>query len=358
MTDVSSPHLHRVEAALHKTDPTRPDIQHVVRARFAVLGLVSFALATFVCGFSVVSHPTTTIETVRFGSAADQLLLICRVAAMLLGCAVSVSLIRALIGVLLDCRVGIQRRPRNPSSPIGRLVRVAFQGVLVTAIAASPALAVPTTSPTTRSENPAKTDTAPVSISVDASGQRWPVFAAARPPLTGVARPPTPGSKLPVLGPPFVQSTPSTESPTTNTYLPTNSAPIPTAHTTKQVPSTGAGIGPQTAPPTSPTGLEDTGTASVTRIGTNTATGNTSFKPTTPSLPGTWTVKPGESFWSIAEQLARASSSAGSATTVGAIWSLLLEANRSNLVVPDLPDLLYPGQELIVPPTIAQLPHP
>lgn len=64
-----------------------------------------------------------------------------------------------------------------------------------------------------------------------------------------------------------------------------------------------------------------------------------------------WTVAPGEHLWSISGQvLALAWNRAPTESEVGRYWSQVLEANRSVLADPDNPDLIFPGQELTVPP--------
>jgi hypothetical protein len=74
-------------------------------------------------------------------------------------------------------------------------------------------------------------------------------------------------------------------------------------------------------------------------------------QPTSPPSPpgppptattGEWVVQPGESFWSIAESRV--------AGDVAPYWRQLIAANRDRLVAPDHPDLLIPGQNLVVPP--------
>lgn len=57
----------------------------------------------------------------------------------------------------------------------------------------------------------------------------------------------------------------------------------------------------------------------------------------------TWTIRPGDSFWSIAEEVTQGSAA-------GAYWSRLVQANRDRLVEPDDPDLLFPGQSVVLPP--------
>jgi nucleoid-associated protein YgaU len=69
-----------------------------------------------------------------------------------------------------------------------------------------------------------------------------------------------------------------------------------------------------------------------------------------PVPPAEWTVEPGDSFWSIAEEvvadeLGRRPSDA----EVAAYWRLLIETNRDRLVTAD-PDLIHPGQVFTLPP--------
>lgn len=67
--------------------------------------------------------------------------------------------------------------------------------------------------------------------------------------------------------------------------------------------------------------------------------------------PGTWTVSPGESLWTIAEELlSDAWSRPPSDADVGPFWRDLVERNRSRLVDPTDPDLIQPGQVFEVPP--------
>jgi nucleoid-associated protein YgaU len=68
-----------------------------------------------------------------------------------------------------------------------------------------------------------------------------------------------------------------------------------------------------------------------------------------PPSTGTWVVEPGDSFWSIADEivtdrLGRAPSDA----EVAAYWSVLVAANADRLVTGD-PDVIYPGQQLLLP---------
>lgn len=64
----------------------------------------------------------------------------------------------------------------------------------------------------------------------------------------------------------------------------------------------------------------------------------------------TWTVEPGDHFWSIAAAHLGDNRRAPSADDVATYWHRLIEANRGRLVVATNPDLLYPGQLLVLPP--------
>ncbi len=63
----------------------------------------------------------------------------------------------------------------------------------------------------------------------------------------------------------------------------------------------------------------------------------------------TWTVAPGDHFWSIAEAVLADAGLAGATDDTGRYWMRLVDANRSVLIAPDNPDLLYPGQVLSLP---------
>ena len=67
--------------------------------------------------------------------------------------------------------------------------------------------------------------------------------------------------------------------------------------------------------------------------------------------PSTWTVAPGESLWSIAEELlADAWQRPPSDAETDPFWRALVERNRDRLVDPADPDLIHPGQVFEVPP--------
>ncbi len=69
----------------------------------------------------------------------------------------------------------------------------------------------------------------------------------------------------------------------------------------------------------------------------------------------TWTVRPGDSLWSIAESaLAAAWGQPADARELAHYWWRVVEANRASLPIPANPDLLFPGDEVVVPPPPAR----
>jgi LysM domain len=71
--------------------------------------------------------------------------------------------------------------------------------------------------------------------------------------------------------------------------------------------------------------------------------------PTSAGAPPSWTVEAGDSFWSIAAKAVAPAGDAPDDRRVIAYWRRLVEANRGRLLDPGNPDLLVPGQELILP---------
>jgi nucleoid-associated protein YgaU len=110
-------------------------------------------------------------------------------------------------------------------------------------------------------------------------------------------------------------------------------------------------------PSASPFGDEE-GPVLVTPVANQPGAHSSPTAPTAPPWPGapeidpsTWVVEPGDSLWSIAEEVMTApDGSTPNERTVSRYWQRLVEANRANLVDPDNADLLVPGQRLAVPP--------
>jgi nucleoid-associated protein YgaU len=68
-------------------------------------------------------------------------------------------------------------------------------------------------------------------------------------------------------------------------------------------------------------------------------------------MASTWTVRPGDNFWRVAERLLSGSYRRHpSVPEVARYWRTFIEANRRNLVHPGDPSLVFPGQVLAVPP--------
>ena len=65
----------------------------------------------------------------------------------------------------------------------------------------------------------------------------------------------------------------------------------------------------------------------------------------------THAVRPGESFWTIAETVVFRTNPTATDREIARYWEELVRANASNMPVPDNPDLLYPG-------IVLQLPRP
>lgn len=73
--------------------------------------------------------------------------------------------------------------------------------------------------------------------------------------------------------------------------------------------------------------------------------------PASAPSPATWTVRPGDHFWNIAERLlSNGLQRPVTDAEIEPYWRLLVEANRDRLLDPENPDLLFEGQRLGVPP--------
>ena len=71
------------------------------------------------------------------------------------------------------------------------------------------------------------------------------------------------------------------------------------------------------------------------------------------SVDSVWTVQSGDSLWSIAEETLAEGLSRDDLTNVeiAEYWQLLIAANLDGLVDPGNPDLILPGQVVVLPPT-------
>jgi hypothetical protein len=67
--------------------------------------------------------------------------------------------------------------------------------------------------------------------------------------------------------------------------------------------------------------------------------------------PSTWTIQRGEHLWYVAETvLATRRDHHPSTEETARYWRALVQANRDRLVDPENPDLVFTGQELVLPP--------
>ncbi len=77
-------------------------------------------------------------------------------------------------------------------------------------------------------------------------------------------------------------------------------------------------------------------------------------EPTSSTATDWWTVASGDHLWHIAEEtLVDQGTTAPTAGEVGAYWRTLCEANHDRLLDPGNPDLIMPGQRIVLPPVPA-----
>lgn len=91
----------------------------------------------------------------------------------------------------------------------------------------------------------------------------------------------------------------------------------------------------------------DPATVTMTHLGPGAET----QAPAAPLAAARWIVAPGEHLWGIAEEtLADDLGRSPTDAEIAPYWLRVIEANRDRLVHPDDPDLILPGQELVLPP--------
>jgi hypothetical protein len=100
----------------------------------------------------------------------------------------------------------------------------------------------------------------------------------------------------------------------------------------------------------------DTSAPSRPRLSVSPTPGRSHSARLAPGPPGeagpgrTWTVRPGDSLWSIAEAtLAAAWGHGADAPDLARYWWQVVETNRPSLPIPSNPDLLFPGDQVAVP---------
>lgn len=76
--------------------------------------------------------------------------------------------------------------------------------------------------------------------------------------------------------------------------------------------------------------------------------------PALPAEPEVWVVEPGDHLWSIAaETLSEHLGDIPSERRVARYWQRLIDANRDRFVIPGEPDVILPGQHLVLPPPVS-----
>lgn len=122
----------------------------------------------------------------------------------------------------------------------------------------------------------------------------------------------------------------------------TQASPAETASPETAGPAGGSGEAGQETPPVLRHVDDDGRQSEDSRQEVVAATGQTA---------ATWTVRPGDHFWSIAEAVVTdATGRTPTDAEIARYWHDLIEANLEQLVHPDVPDLIYPGQEFVLPP--------
>lgn len=286
-----------------------------------------------------------------------------------------------------------------------QLLRQAAGGTLALALLAGPASAV-TRSPQSgtartalapvasilanHSAAPSAAPTETVQFAGDVTtGQRWPVLpvietttettveTAPQPTDTTKAtetRPTTEPPRATNTATSTPRSTPSTEP--FSTLQPTTTFPARLASPTappstniarpsrSQVPITSSDAGasdrgilrtPTVLPSTtSETTSPTTTSATIAATPSHSVTNNPTVRPATTeparTTRSTHVVKPGESFWSIAEQHVLAAKAHADDHDIARYWEVLQATNLDRLPAAGVPDLLFPGTELVLPP--------
>jgi nucleoid-associated protein YgaU len=136
---------------------------------------------------------------------------------------------------------------------------------------------------------------------------------------------------------PATSSSTTTPAPSTaTTAVPSTTTPT-TAGTGTPAPSTPGPTPPQAAPPARPPTASPAQPAETSHPA--------------PAAVETWTIEAGDHLWAVAEEtLADEWGRPPTDDEVLAYWTTLVDANRSRLADPGNPDLVFPGQVVVLPP--------
>jgi hypothetical protein len=200
----------------------------------------------------------------------------------------------------------------------------------------------------------------PPPITVDA--RPWPSPSTSTPTSTTAATSSATSSATSTETPsPSPSSTTTSSSPPVDTTVPIG-ASIVTATTVTiplTVPDPGLIVTATTAAPAAPLAGPPGGTAPspVASDASGPPASGVGEPATSPTRdPGgavgrTWVVRPGEHLWSIARRVVEdATGQPASEAAIAPYWETLVAANRTRMPVPANPDLLFPGDRLVVPP--------
>ena len=335
----------------------RPRPGAPVSALVGLIGAAAVLRLALVEAGAAIPFPTTDPRRWLVASTPDLVVM-----SLVRGLAILLAGHTALVfGLTLSAWRPRSRRP-NPSAGAPRVARLALRlaGPLWRrTVAATLGLAITVSAPLTIGVAGVRSPAVAVSIDAVNGADEPPILVRVGPPRPLDAPTPRPSvgtvpsgrrpaeppraSTVPTAAPTTAAPTaapPSTAVPTT---APTTTAAPTTAPPTTAAPSTAA---PTTAPPT---------TATPTTAAPSTATPTTA--PAGPPPRGavtatrSWTVRPGDHFWSIAERVVaeRTGLPQPEERIVARYWRSLVAANADRLPHPGDPDLLYPGSVLRLP---------
>ncbi|HEX6420972.1 MAG TPA: LysM domain-containing protein [Acidimicrobiales bacterium] len=164
------------------------------------------------------------------------------------------------------------------------------------------------------------------------------------------APPPAPGAAATVAAPaPLVTGAPAGPAETATMWRLAGATATMTRDPAPD--ATGAGA-PATGPPVDPGSPAATVAAAGTPGNGGAAAATATGTPAAPDRdPAIWLVEAGDSFWSIAAEVTSPPGGPPATEhTVRRYWRALVAANRDRLLDPANPDVLRPGQRLVLPP--------
>lgn len=374
------------------TDPNGHTTSADKGARLALSSVSALAIG------SVAAAVTMAVDT---GSQpTNQAVMVLRIAVVLLGTWLILSIVLALVAVSsanrrAENRVvqpGLIERVAHRVAPnwVQRLSARALGAVMAMTLVSSSFAAIPARAATNTSttqttvqqrealsqQHQSRTQTQAVQLDAS-SGQQWPIVdRQAKSATAGSPRPPVP----PVSPGPSTSSTVAYTS-TTNVSAPTTNggtprttaratttnpastkmpAPAPTTIFTVTAPApttifTTSATAPRTTTPVATTPVATTPVTSAGHSLPTLTTEPAHHRSAGPQVPHatskqtTHVVAPGESFWSIAESHVLSTNPSANDAAISHYWNRMIEANDEAIVASGNPDLLFPGTTLRLP---------